>query len=880
VTFTGELCYPFTTAMTIASTLAFLLATTAAPPLDSPGARSHWDTLVQPATYVAPGGSFCLHVRSLERDWRAGGHFRLVHGERVVWEHDLPFVLWDAQVLEHGGVVGFGFSDSEDRGTGDLFVVAIFADGQIAWQHTEPNQARTTGMTSRRTYVKPEWCVQVDAGRVLFELDPLDLPDPAGAHLRMLGLMTGKDLGVVTLRCPGDAEQSWWWLAGLELRADPGQLVSVWWGDGARYGVALHDCDRRSDVLATHTLAWWQAAPDDELAGQPRSESLLSHPRLRPMVPGVEALALVSDEDRLQSRIQAFHEQDAWVLRVLDPEALPDEEAPPVVDLEELSSIELKIAASEDAPAGAPPALGWIEAFGFDEHGNVEVISTVDEKLVARTLDRDGVVLHTTILGPFDFEVDYSCEWADGPSGTWFVAVLTDSGATIHRIDIARGTAEALLQLEDGVEALIAFADGGFALLGYTSGVHCFDVQGLPVGPSWGERGNAFECRLLGRSLSGDAITLEESDEGAVQLRVLAQGGREQKILVQPTGSALAAARRADALLQVREGSYWLMENETRFGLLVEYDHGGTALQRLETKLSDGSRFPLGHKSLAVAPDGTFWSANFDVLAAVSSKGEPGPVLGGHFDRPRWNGGGHWTVDREGRLFVKSGDRGAFLFDLEGNSVGHLQIPSTCDDPSGFSVSVDGAGVAWWQLGASSCFARFGTGGRFLGIQYLDREDDTIRFVGIGTERWAYDSREVARVSKDGGILERLTTRPDGAWWRDIQGLAASHDGERLVVADTLRAGGRAEGALLACYDFEAGSAWFFDAARGGTLSIAGDWVLWGTRLIHWPTRTVRSVSCKAGQVIDTRRGPELWVRGSDENGPGRLRRFKVQDPG
>lgn len=867
--------------MKIASTLAVLLAATTAPLLNSPGPRSHWEPLVQPATYVSPGGAYRLHARSLARNWRAGGHCRLEHDGRVVWESDLPLALWDAEVLEDGRVVGLAYNEPNED-SGDLVVAAIGADGEVAWQFTEPNQAHVVGMGLRATYRTPVWFVHVDTARVVFELDPLAQPAPSEPRFRALDLSSGEAVGVWTLPRPGAAEGGRWRLVDLEKDPATGHLVTCWWGSSYSYGVALYD----ARVWPVRELSWWQAQPPEESREERRGGAKFSFPRLWPRARQAESFVLASDRDPRQRRVLVEHEQehDTWRARVLDLEAPEDTQEPPAVELEELPPVELKIAAPE-APSGlTSQPLTSVEAFGFDVRGNVEVVSSVGTDVVHRTLDHAGDVLHSAVLPRLGFEVDYRCKWGDGPDGTWLVA----DRKNVHRIDVARGTSELVLRHEDFVSTVVVFPDGGFVLRGYTSGLQCFDAQGEPIGAPSGKRGEEYVCDLLGRSSSGDAIALEGSNEGAMRLRILADGGRQQRLVELTLDEELLDGHLWNGLLQTREGSFWLAETTTGFGvlhtLLVEIDDSGEVLTRIEPHLADGACFPLDFQSLDVAPDGSFWSANRDVVASVSKTGEPGPVLGRHFDPPQWDWARSWRVDRSGRLLVHADDRGAYVFDLEGDRTGHLQLPSTCDEPLRFSILVERDGIVWWQIGFRGPFARFSERSEFLGIRHLGPYDDAVRFFGEGTDRWACDSRELVHVVSDSRVVQKLATRPDGAWWRDVEDWVVSPDGARLVVADVLRAGGRQEGAFLACYDFEAGTEWFVDTPLGGgQLSLAGDWVLWGTRLIHWPTRTVRSVTITGAQVVDTPRGPEIWLHDreqADEDAPERFRRFALPDPG
>lgn len=143
------------------------------------------------------------------------------------------------------------------------------------------------------------------------------------------------------------------------------------------------------------------------------------------------------------------HASGQWTLNALTLAPIADgsdaSEAPPRVELIELASIELAARMPEVAEEGLPEPLTRIEAFGFDADGNLEVLSSDDTGLVGRTLDRTGAVLRTKHLGRFEFEVDYSCEIADGPVGTWLVAVQEGAGTTVHRIDVLRGTTSRVL---------------------------------------------------------------------------------------------------------------------------------------------------------------------------------------------------------------------------------------------------------------------------------------------------------------------------------------------------------------------------------------------------------------------------------------------------
>lgn len=752
-----------------ASTLAGL------PRGDSPGPRSHWEPLVQPATYVSPSGASRCHVRSHARDWRAGGRVRMERNGEVVFERDVTCVPWDGAALDDGRMVYVGFRADDGLWSGDLVVTALDPAGRIAWEHVEPRQAVIVGLTSKASFVLPKWGVEREPGVVVVELDPLHRGRIAEPRCLALGLEDGREL------------------------------------------------DR-----------------------------------------GLRALP-----------------------RRAEPEALPPSDVvPPAAPaLEALPSLPLALPARDAVDAALPESLGWIEAFGFDEAGDVRVLSTVDGAVVATRLDRAGRVLATVRLERLPFELDYRCAVSLGPHGTWLVA--PPSRHRVVRLDPACGAAVTVLNHAMHIDSLLAFQDGGFALLESRGGLRCFDPQGEPITPAvTGAElaSHELEYRLLGRNVTGDAIAVAYPSDDALRLTLLTDGGRSWRHVAPPRDADADLDPYGDAVWQTRAGSFWLATSGTQESTFVERDFAGAVLRRLSPRLADGAMFPFELGSLEVAPDGTLASANTDVVATLPPTGGPGVVLGRHVEPLTWEWFRGWHVGRDGRIAVVAGDRSAALFGPEGadgrdGRVGRaLRAPTTCDEPYG-ELHMDGSGEFWWQISRVGPFACFDGAGEPLGVRRLGDDEQAIAFCGEGTTRWSTDGREVVHIDAEGRVARRLPTRPDGAWWRDVAHLAASPDGRRLAVADVLRAGGRAEGAFLALHDFETGEAWHLDGPEPGALALAGDWVTWGRILVHLPTRMQWTLLDDL-RAVSTPRGPELWrvldPTPEDEEPDLEVRRFAV----
>lgn len=870
--------------MTSAALLTVAVVLAAPHAADSPGARSHWDDLVQPAAYASSGGEFLLRVRSIARDWRAGGHLRVERRGQLVWEADVPCVPWDAAVLDDGRVVGCGFDGDEERWS-HLVFTAFALNGDLLWQHSEPGQAQVVGLVSEATRLVPPWFVQAEAGKVVFQLDRLGGLGARAVRFRVLDLDHGTDIGVWTWPHPPAMGARSMWLEGIELLPTSRRLLTLWTGYPMPYGVALHAAPEWPTVRAPELLAWWQAEP---AAGgeDTRRRWLYDRPRLECTDLAAESFAIAFGEARHVQRLRIERAAERWVIEAHALEAMPSEQ-PPLVELEELAPLALKLPPVQEEPEeDAVTSLAWIETFGFDERGDLEVVSSVDSTLAVRTLDRNGAVLRTATLGPFDFELDYQCECADGPAGTWLVAVPTDSGGTVHRIDGTTGKAEKLCEVEVMPDVLRAFPGGGFVLAEPRIGLRCFDAQGQPVQPAT-ERDAAELVPdvewVIGRGLSAELIVLEQSYDGAHRVRILVDGGRVVRSVdpAQWDRTALDHLYLAESIHQTRAGSFWITSTTAEHPFMMEVAFTGEVIRVLEPHLEDGACFPFARGAIDVDPSGTFWSANHDAVAAYSPDRGPGPVLGRRFDPQRWQDASSWTMDRSGRIVMAAGRRCAQVFDRAGEPLALLDVPTTLEEPSGLELSVDGAGVTWWRVGfRDQPLARFGAHGEFLGARHLPHEGDPVRFFGEGTSHWTYDreAEEPVRFDASGEVRRRVAQRPDGAWWRDVRELVVSPDGRRLVVSDQLRAGGRDEGALLACFDLEAGTQWYLDQPGvGGRLSLASDWVCWGRTLVHWPSREVRSIGFDGARVVDTPQGTEVWLLApTDEAESPRFRRFAV----
>lgn len=765
--------------------------------------------VLNPRTYVSPSGAWRLLVDPNTMYGQGAGNYRLTQHDKVVWEGERDFTLWEAGVTDDGIVAGYAYShgwrgfppeaarDKVKRSdwNGDFRVLIIDPAGKSRLDERQ-KRAHSQFMHSPPQPLASGMFIDGENDRFVLRMADSDQNDRISTW-RVYRMSDGKRLGDLQPRkhlsgvghfCDD--------FAARPVRGTPLTLVHWWLFDEKPSGkFTLLDGAGRP--------VWTRDLPDDyAIPGDQPAEW-----RLRDAISETGAI-LRCDEPR---RFELWHVRDRqrvtyevreragkWdVVEVARSAYAREEPRPPVLEkvtLKPLGSLRL------GEQRSLLPAIRDVHQFSFDANGNVGFVRRDTERGAVFVLAAaDGSPAKELALGTRGEpnRGEWLTAWLSG--ARWIVLGLGYGINPPHRAYHVEPAAEKVTELGSfdcpaSIRKLAGDNRGGFVVL--VSGE--FDKDGVIAFDGEGRR-----RWRVGRVHSGAGILMFPED-----LAVTSDGNAAVVCsfnkLVQLYDANGRHVRRIELKRPfTREPEYPSEIGADRDGGLIVGDWQGSPpvwrittngklVSTLEPKYADGRSFSM-HYGVRASPDGRLWTTDGSSLLRLNEAGVVDQVLG---EAPQANQLGDVSemfVDRHGNFYlVSTRTTAVHVFDSAG------KLLRVCTPlPSDFStnahqvqvgVAADGE-VFVWAESSGGKFLRFGADGRRIG--FVSESDagpgDGWAFRPVGRERWASGYEAFYLVGGDGKTRRTIERRPDRNWLERPGRIAAAHDGGVVVVSTESR---------------------------------------------------------------------------------------------
>jgi len=722
----------------------------------------------QPRTYTSPPGRWSLRVEPEERSGTKGAEYVLTGGEREAWRKRQPFALWDAVVTDDGRVAGHAYSEAEIDAAngGSLRVVVLSPAGEVMLDERHERVPRAIGL-----FAQPE------LGRFVVRVRD-DTWNKLGEQWWAYELATGKALY---------RERPRQKLAGDEplvhvyaARAIPGTpLTLIQWRRWARMrkpeevGVVFQLVDPEWNVVWSLARPHDYEAPGDADAEGRIGEEMRLNGALLATAERRFELRLIAEDARVTFGVERAGE--GWTVSEL-ARAPYEAAAPPVIPTRTL-------VLHARVPLVQPPEPGLevrdVLALGFDERAHVRFVrhEGIEGAVALVRLDESGVVERVTPVASPRF----AGAWFPLSAGRWWVAP--------PRPELGLGSACVVSEADGGavpipgfevrwVQHVAALGADAFVLLG-------------PWHDASGWREGLLACGLDGavrwtKSIKGtisDDVCV--TSDGRVVLLSSASGTLQ---VFDATGALVAVAepwgRESANLCRVSaDGEGVLVVDDARTPSIYRLDHEFAVRASLDVHRT-GPLLGALRRNTQAAPGGRLWSTDGDQLVRLGEDGGVELTLGRAADDDALaHPGDAYIESRAGRVVVQDQrTRALHVFDGEGRRVTLCRLTaderSKLGSLSEFALTPDGAVYAG-QVETDERILRFAPDGTSDGFRRFGLYG--IAFAPNGDVLGIHDHM-LERRSAHGAPLARIEKRPDGAWFRDIAGLAFAADGAFAVL--------------------------------------------------------------------------------------------------
>lgn len=768
--------------------------------------------ILNPKTYHSPTGEFELWVNPSTMLGQAQGTYRLTRTGVEQWAGELPFTLWDAQMLDDGSVAGYAYSggmenDILDGAEGQVRLVILDPQGHPRLDEALPRR----GSYACTDDVDREIAgVVVDAehDRVVFRCEHGGWNHYGEEYWRVYRLSNGSFVDAFEFAHPRHTNDENWYPQTVQPVAGTPLLLVNWEysnSEKSRSADSLPDDSSVFTLLdASYAAAWEKSVPGDyadceyELARQLRNGAAV----LRTDQLGRFDVWFVKERQRVTFAVT----QDAagqWQVKEIDnaryngpaAAAPTSQPAPPeTLRLRHLGTIAL------DWQASTPPAIRDIEDFGFDDQGRIGILRSreLSERGYSVLLAQpDGEVLHTinlreTAAGVLRSPAELSylgderwvvaCSLLSKPESNdsyWIAQAWTidfTAGTVTPFFDFPHARVETLTERpRGGCVAVITPETGGPTFVG------AFDMQGHEV---WRFTPDS--------NWLNSAIDVTETDNGLV-------------LVLYSYGSSIATFD-SDGRLICCDQCQRIFSPEYRWPNAIVAGPGGTlyiadrdsdsAQMRTDWSLvrkllphhPDGRTIQLPDNGVRVAPDQGVWITDEYCLMRLDKQGGVDRVLGEPPDALALRHVGGVDISQDGTIAIaEKRSRVTHVFDAGGKRLRVLRpLPTDFDDSYDFDVSV---------LDDQRVFVdgiEFTPTGERIGRRKLpDALEDALKWFGRVVYQpngncWMVLMNQVVLTQPDGTELKRVERRPDGNWLNHVEAAAMGPDGGLALLSGTL----------------------------------------------------------------------------------------------
>ena len=728
----------------------------------SPSFRGQRSRVMDPITVASPDGAWRYTQVSMERKNPTPSTGRLMHRGALVWESEFPLSFDHLVLTDSGELAGCGLGE-------DYQVWRVSRDGRA---HVIQRIQRT-GTLQMHASDNPRihgLLSHPDADRLL-----LRAYDPTidGEEWLIYRFSNGEPLTRCHPRMSAPDQIALIRIADVRALRDA-ELFLVQWNRRGRSGVRFRLVDFRGEEVWSHDLP--REPRERDHRGRTKSAILSASSSRR------FELAIVSQQERVSFAVEK-EAQDRWAVREVARSTYAPAAA--VDDLEEivlspLGTVELDATQRGESTADSP--VDSIAAFDFDESGAIEFLRDRGEgRFEIVSLDFSGEARKSVSLSDVP-DLKGSRVWCRVSNERWVLLIDSwsdDSPARAWSIDRNSGKLTELLKFAcPAVDAVAPDGLGGFVVVAaYTR-----HSAGLSTLRAFDE-GGRLRWRIDGPGRN-DRLGLPEDvtiTKGG-QLVVLRSKTLQ---LFDLGGTWQGAIDLEEAWGQVHYPTDVFPDEK---GDVIVLDSGRTlwrtslneaAASSFEVTYSDGGTHHRLPRGLRVAPDGTLWTSDGNVLLQLDETGREISRFGRSADSADLVEPRSATIDEEGRVCILDAATNAtHVFDLEGHRLFTARLDSS--DGRIRSMTTDGRGVLHCETTKSGVYTQFDRDGARIGeVQFGGRKT---RFLPGAHRRWTEERVRCALVDEAGEASATVQKLSNGLWLHSIRDLDARPDGSLAVL--------------------------------------------------------------------------------------------------